>query len=32
MVLLKDWFNVYVGIVSGKDNVFQNSQLGNQDI
>jgi adenine-specific DNA-methyltransferase len=31
-VLVKDIFDVYVGIVSGKDNVFKNKKLGNIDI
>jgi len=27
--LFKDYFNIYVGIVSGKDAVYKNSELGN---
>lgn len=27
--ILSDYFNIYVGIVSGKDNVYKNEELGN---
>lgn len=28
-VLFKDYFNIYVGLVSGKDEVYKNEELGN---
>jgi adenine-specific DNA-methyltransferase len=28
-VLIKDYFDIYVGIVSGKDEVYKNEELGN---
>lgn len=31
-VLLRDYFDLYVGIVSGKDNVFKNRDLGNIEV
>jgi len=31
-ILFKDIFNIYVGIVSGKDEVFKNKELGNIEI
>jgi adenine-specific DNA-methyltransferase len=32
MYLLKDYFNVYVGIVSGKESVYKNEELGNIEV
>lgn len=31
-ILFKDYFNIYVGIVSGKDDVYKNKEFGNIDI
>jgi adenine-specific DNA-methyltransferase len=31
-VLIDDYFDVFVGFVSGKENVFKNNKLGNMDI
>lgn len=32
ILIIKDYFDVYVGLVSGKDNVYKNNLLGNIDI
>ncbi len=31
-VLFKDYFDIYVGLVSGKEDVYKNNELGNIDI
>jgi adenine-specific DNA-methyltransferase len=31
-VLFKDYFDIYVGIVSGKEEVYKNKELGNMDV
>ncbi len=31
-LIFQDYFNIYVGLVSGKEEVFKNSKLGNIDI
>ena len=30
--LFKDYFDIHVGIVSGKDAIYKNSELGNIDV
>jgi adenine-specific DNA-methyltransferase len=32
IVMFKDYFDIYVGIVSGKDEIYKNKELGNIDI
>ena len=31
-VMFKDYFDIYVGIVSGKDSIYKNKELGNIDV
>jgi adenine-specific DNA-methyltransferase len=31
-IMFKDYFDIYVGIVSGKDSVYKNNKLGNIDV
>ena len=30
--MFKDWFDIYVGIVSGKEDVYKNAELGNIEV
>ena len=32
MILIKEYFDVYVGIVSGKEDIYKNKELGNIDV
>ena len=31
-IMFKDWFDIYVGIVSGKEDVYKNAELGNIEV
>ena len=31
-IMFKDYFDIYVGIVSGKDNVYKHKELGNIEV
>lgn len=31
-VLIKDYFNIYVGLVSGKEDVYKNAEIGNIEV
>jgi adenine-specific DNA-methyltransferase len=32
ILMFKDWFDIYVGIVSGKEDVYKNTELGNIEV